>query len=176
MRLASRFITPAVCLALGFGLGAATWSLTPSVNAQNTPPADFVPKTVDISDANAEKIKQASEAISVAHQALLQDGKYKPAVRTMNAYVILAGGVDALADLESGRGVDPITFAGLYNGEGIDEVLPHLGKDSMGRLTYKGKLVRMYPVERMRDLEQHRLAILDRAAGGTGTLGDLLSQ
>ena len=176
MRPASRIVTPAVCLALGFGLGAATWNLTPSVNAQTTAPSNSAPKTVDISEANAEKIKQASEAIAVAHQALVQDGKAKPAVNTINAYVVLAGGVDALADLESGRGVDPITFAGLYNGEGVDEVLPHLGNDSMGRLTYKGKLVRMYPIERMRELEQHRLAILDRAAGGSGSLGDLLAQ
>ena len=172
---ATRLATPLICGLFGFGLGFLAWNFTSPVHAQADPAAnatDSSGETVEISLGDAEKLKQAEEAIAVAQTALIQDGRYVPAIRSPNAYAVLHGGVDAIADLESGRGVDPVTFAGLYQGDALDSVLPHLGRDTLGRLTYKGKLVRMYPVERMRELDAVKAAILDLAAGGAGVIGE----
>ena len=172
---ATRLAAPLICGLFGFGLGFLTWNFTSTAQAQADPAAkaaDTSGEKVDISLGDAEKIKQADEAIAVAQTALVQDGRYVPAIRSPNAYAVLHGGVDAIAELESGRGVDPVTFAGLYKGDALDSVLPHLGRDTLGRLTYKGKLVRMYPVERMRELEATKTAILDLAAGGAGIIGE----
>jgi hypothetical protein len=77
----------------------------------------------------------------------------------MNTYAIMVGGVDALDDLESGRGVDPETFAALYAGDAIDEVAQHLSRDEDGRLTYKNRPLRIYPVSRLKKLHSQRLVI-----------------
>ena len=60
--------------------------------------------------------------------------------------------MDAVADLDSGQGVDPVTFAGLYAGRAIQEVADHLSYDEEGRLLYKNKVVRMYSIERLKRL------------------------
>ena len=59
------------------------------------------------------------------------------------------GGLDATKDLEDGRGVDPETFASLYAGRASDAIEPHIAVDDQGRLTYKGKLIRMYSRDRL---------------------------
>ena len=69
-----------------------------------------------------------------------------------NSFLVSTGGGDAVADLESGRGVDPETFAALYADLATDEIAQHLAKDGEGRLTYKGKLVRIYPIARLKEL------------------------
>jgi hypothetical protein len=158
---------PSVCLVLG-GFVGGVWFSAPfaTVSAQPTTPEATGAEPVDISEANAEKIKQATDAVATAEVALEQDGLYKRAIRGMNAYAVFAGGLDAVADLESGRGVDPITYAGLYAGLATDEVIVHLANDATGRLTYKGKLVRMYPPELMKRLNNRQASILAVAAGG----------
>jgi len=163
-----RFTSSAGLVAAGAVLGIVLSQPIGSSTAQAPPvaaAAESAGPAVDISEANGEKIKQASDALGTAQAALVQDVLYKPAVGGLNAYAVLAGGVDALADLESGRGVDPITFAGLHTGLAVDEVTPHLAFDANGRLTYKGKLVRMYPADRMRAMTQRQADILTLTAG-----------
>ncbi len=101
-------------------------------------------------DETQRKIQAANDALKIAMEALKAESLYTPATRNMNVYGVLTGGLNAIDDLESGRGVDPETFADLYSGQANDEVLGHLGKDDQGRLTYKNKIVRLYPVSRLK--------------------------
>ena len=57
-------------------------------------------------------------------------------------------------------GVDPETFAALYAGLASPEVRQSLARDAQGRLTYKNKVIRMYPIARLKQafLERDRLA------------------
>ena len=57
---------------------------------------------------------------------------------------------DAISDLETGRGVDPETFAALYAEQATDEVRLKLTRDDQGRLLYNGKLVQMYSISRLK--------------------------
>lgn len=160
-------LAPPTCLALA-GFAAGVWCSHPfaTVAAQVTDPQGTGTEQVDISEANAEKIKQAVDTVATAEVALEQDGLYKRAIRGSNPYAVFAGGLDAVADLEGGRGVDPVTFAGLHTGLATDEVQVNLAYDANGRLTYKGKLVRMYPPELMKKINNRQASILAVAAGG----------
>ena len=153
---------PAVGLLL-VGFGAGVWTATPAtpLAAQQGDPV-----TVNVSEDTAEKIKQASGSVAVAQAALEQEGLYIPAIRTKNAYAVFCGGLDAVSDLEKGRGVDPITFAGLHVGLAVDDIAVNLGTDENGRLTYKGKLVRIYSIDHLKELEARQAAVLDISAGG----------
>ena len=60
--------------------------------------------------------------------------------------------------LVAGFGVrTPETFAALYAGLAATEVQEHIDKDSQGRVTYKGKVVQMYPIRRLTQLFKERL-------------------
>lgn len=104
-----------------------------------------------------ERIKASVDALRQAASQLRQDNRYRLATKGLNSFAITAGGVDAIADLESGRGVDPETFAGLYAGMALPEVSDQLDKDEQGRLTYKGRVVRMYPISRLQQMFQQRI-------------------
>ncbi|MEO2019316.1 MAG: hypothetical protein ABGZ53_33700 [Fuerstiella sp.] len=88
-----------------------------------------------------------------------------------NYFAVSVGGIDAIRDLEEGRGVDPETYAALYAGYARPEVAKHLNlrktesttgalllriEDSDGRLRYKGTAVRLYSPIRLRELFQRR--------------------
>jgi len=112
--------------------------------------------TVGPSDEAQRKILAAHEALKAAMEALKAESMYTPATRGMNVYGILTGGVNAIDDLEAGRGVDPETFADLYSDLANDEVQQHISKDADGRLTYKNKLIRIYPTSRLKRLYSQR--------------------
>lgn len=112
-----------------------------------------------------DKIKSAQKAIEVAQLALISDGKYQPVVTGFNAFAVSCGGVDALKDLEEGRGVDPETFAALYAGQAIQTYSKHLKTDDRGRLTYKDKVVRMYSISRIKKLYARRAELAERKSG-----------
>ena len=131
-----------VVLSVGYVWGRHDATLVPSVSAQDAPAGP--------AEETQRKIQAANDALKIAMEALKAESLYNPATRSMNVYGVLSGGIDAIADLESGRGVDPETFAGLYSDQANDEVLPHLGKDSEGRLTYKNKIVRLFPITRLK--------------------------
>lgn len=129
-----RFSQALALLAAGYALA---W-LTPAgpLSAQST----------TLSDENLERLRLAQINLGTVQSTLVSQGAYVPAIRGLNPYATMSGGTDAIAGLESGRGVDPITFAGLHAGLANDEVAPRLGEDEQGRLTYNGRIVRMHSV------------------------------
>ncbi len=143
-------------VALGYVLGSNGVFQSPPVQAQ-----------VQVSDSGLEKeteekIKLAREALVAARDALVAEGRYATVTdpSVINAYAILTGGVNAINDLESGRGVDPETFAALYADLAEGELRENLARDAEGRLTYKSKVVRMYPIARLKQdfLRRHQIA------------------
>jgi hypothetical protein len=112
-----------------------------------------------LSEETKAKIKAAADAMNAAVEALKLDQAYTSATKGLNTFGVLVGGFDSLKDLEDGRGVDPETFAALYAGLAADEIAEKVGRDPEGRVTYNGRLVRMYPVSRIRALYSARAAI-----------------
>ena len=102
---------------------------------------------IDLSDDTQAKIRAAADALKAAGDALTNDQKYNPATKGVNAFSILSGGRDVIEDLDNGAIVDPETYASLYADLAVDTVAVHLGRDSENRLTYKGKVIRIYPVQ-----------------------------
>lgn len=134
---------------LGFLAGTMQWS------AQSTAVAQF--EDDGASEEVAKSITAAYSALQTVRSNLNQEGRYTPATKILNATALMAGGIDAMADLESGKGVDPETFGGLYAGQATDEVSIDLDTDENGRLTYKGKVIRMYSIERLKNFYKERL-------------------
>lgn len=102
------------------------------------------------------KITAGLDAIKVAADALKREGRYNPATRGLNLFGVSVGGLNARDDLDKGRGVDPETFAALYAGQASGEVEEHIARDDQGRVTYKGKVVRLYPISRLIRLFKER--------------------
>lgn len=149
MRFLIRAGLGAGLVAVGYVLGASGILQPGTAGAQESQPSQ-------LSDETSQKIKDAYQALQTAQRALEDDGRYTSAIEGVNSFAVTVGGVDALGDLRSGRGVDPETFAGLYAGRAIDEVAADLGRDEQGRLTYKNKLVRMYSISRLKQLFAER--------------------
>ena len=152
-------------LAVVFGLGVLVGQARlvgtearPAV-AQEETPDNFKVDQLDI--ATQTQLKSAYDSVKGASSALAGEGRVTDALRTPNALGVTCGGIDALKDLEEGRGVDPETFAGLYAGFANENVIPKLGRDDQGRVTYDGNVVRLYSPERLKRLFQRRLTIRD---------------
>jgi hypothetical protein len=107
--------------------------------------------------------RHARIEIEKLSDALAAEKKYLPATDGDNFFSLLVGGVDALRDLEEGRGVDPETFAGLYAGRALPEVTKHLERDENGRIRYKGNIVRLYSQERLKQMFRLRDVLVSRA-------------
>jgi hypothetical protein len=123
----------------------------------------FSPKDVHAQAAGEkstkDKVKDAQKAVSNAQRALEADKTYQPVINGINAFATTVGGVDVLKDLEEGRGVDPETFAGLYAGQILAKHEMHLDKNANDQLTYKGKVIRMYSIDRLKKLYAKRVEI-----------------
>ena len=91
----------------------------------------------------------------------------------INFFGVSVGGINALRDLEEGRGVDPETFAALYAGFAVPSVAKHLNlkkrlvtggrldlqiESADGRLRYKGAAVRLYSRQRLSEMFARRAA------------------
>ncbi|MCA9035575.1 MAG: hypothetical protein KDA91_10615 [Planctomycetaceae bacterium] len=100
-----------------------------------------------------QKFQKASNDLS---DSLRGEGVTTTAVEGTNFFAISVGGIDALRDLEEGRGVDPETFAAIYADRANAEISQHIDQDSDGRMRYKGTVIRMYSKERMRDTFRRR--------------------
>jgi hypothetical protein len=148
-----RPIRNCICLLAVFGLGVFfgqnDWIGSTEIQAQGVGGA--------ASDEVTREVTAAYTALQNAKSALAQEDRYTSATVPLNVSAIMSGGVDAIGDLESGRGVDPETFAALYAEQATDEIAAELEKDELGRLTYKGKVVRMYSVSRLKQMFQERL-------------------
>jgi len=103
-------------------------------------------------NAIRDRLRDTDRNISETMQVLQDEKRYLPAIQGLNAFATSVGGVDAVADLESGQGVDPETFAGLYAGQALAEVAEHLARDGEGHMTYKNKIVRIYSSTRLKQL------------------------
>jgi hypothetical protein len=112
-----------------------------------------------------DKLRSAEQALAEAMQMLQDEKRYVPAIQGLNAFATTVGGVDAIADLESGQGVDPETFAGLYAGQAVPEVAEHLAHDAQGRVTYKSRVVRLYNPTRLKQLFAARVEFAPAGAG-----------
>ena len=121
------------------------------------------------SDEVTREVTAAYTALQNAKSALAQEDRYTSATKTLNVSAIMSGGVDAIGDLEAGRGVDPETFAALYADQATDEIAAELDKDEQGRLTYKGKVVRMYSVSRLKRMYQERLRFTGTEEAASGS-------
>ncbi len=151
MRSLQKTALAAVLFGLGYLAGTAQTDSIETVHAQGAADANAP------SDAVTKEIGTVYTALQSAKDILSQEGRYVPATKTLNVSAIVAGGVDAVADLEAGRGVDPETFAALYADQASDDIRPEIATDEHGRLTYKGKVIRMYSVSRLKLMYQERL-------------------
>lgn len=142
----------ALMMSLGYVLGQADVG-TQFVNAQQP--------SGGVAEDTANKIREANRRLVDAMEALKSDGRYEAITEGPNAFLILAGGGNAREDLESGRGVDPETFAGLYAGRAIPEVKDLLGKDEQGRLTYNDEVIRIYSKSRLQRILANRVKLTE---------------
>jgi hypothetical protein len=146
MRRTTTILGGLLIFAVGYAAGTSQWSLIRAAaafdDAQQAP-------AIELADETRSKIHEARLALQDAMGALESEGRYSAITDGLNAFLVLSGGGNAMEDLESGHGVDPETFAALYAGQAIPEVDDHLAKDDQGRLTYKGKVVRMYSQSRL---------------------------
>lgn len=147
MRMLLRGGVGLALVAVGYVLGVS--------GILDSPPAQAQQVEQDASGLNADtqdKIKAAYTALLAAREALAADGRYEPITdeSTLNVWGILTGGVDAEDDLERGQGVDPETFAALYSDLAAGDVRSDLDRDAQGRMTYKNKVIRMYPIARLK--------------------------
>ncbi|MEQ9410803.1 MAG: hypothetical protein RIK87_24035 [Fuerstiella sp.] len=142
------------------------------------------PAAAQGNDENLEDISHLSaetrRVFNRADRAIKDLNGYLRAIRFENTamigtnyFAVSVGGIDAIKDLEEGRGVDPETFAALYAGFAIPSVGKHLNltrvRDARGhvqmaidaadgRLRYKGAVLRLYSPERLRELFDRRVS------------------
>jgi hypothetical protein len=127
------------------------------------------PQSESLPEAVTARIRDANHAVADAMQALQEEKRYVPAIQGVNAFAATVGGVDAVADLESGQGVDPETFAGLYAGQALPDIAERLARNAEGHLTYKNNSIRIYSATRLGQLFALRakFAPVSAASGAT---------
>lgn len=162
MRWAFYGLSACGLLAVGYLAGANGVGLPASAHAQDQ---------VGPTEETVTKVQEALDGLKIAMNQLSSEGLYQPATTGINAFAISVGGVDALADLESGRGVDPETYAALYAGMATEEVAENLGTDEEGRLTYRDQVVRMYPISRLKRAFEARMSLAGQGPGAFPTTG-----
>jgi hypothetical protein len=163
MKLYKRMALGTGLLTVGYLLGSL--GLFSAVRAQE---GDAGP-----TDDSVKKIVAANDALKAAIDQLKLESRYEVATKGINSYAVMVGGLNAKEDLESGRGVDPETFAALYTAAYDvkklnlkDETLADwvdvslLDYDAEGRLTYQNKVVRIYPVSRLKKLSTQRRVLI----------------
>ncbi len=156
MMTTGRWLSAIGLVGLGFLLGRMDFHTVSVIRAQD---AD----ATGPSDETTKKIQLANDALKAAAESLKNESLYIAATKPINVLGILSGGINAVDDLESGRGVDPETFAALYADEATDDVKLHLGKDEDGRLTYKNKVLRIYPISRLKKMNAQRKVVTGEA-------------
>lgn len=111
--------------------------------------------------ANYQKFRKSATDL----QASLQGENLNvSATEDPNFFAISVGGIDAIRDLEEGRGVDPETFAAIYADRVTTEVRAALDTDADGRIRYKGTVIRLYSKERLNEVFNRRKQVDLRAS------------
>jgi len=147
-----QLLLAALLLGIGYVAGISGISL-PQVTAQDAEPL--------VSEQVGNKIRDAQRRLQDAKEALEAEGKYEAITEGINAYLVFTGGGNAREDLESGRGVDPETFAGLYAGKALPEIQTLLGLNEHGQITYNNEVVRLYSKSRLQKLFTQRTQIIE---------------
>jgi hypothetical protein len=157
-------------IAFGFVLGSCNhFGPVEAQEAANAPTDDTIKKIIELNG----KMKATVESLRL-------ESRYESATKEINTFAVMVGGLNVKEDLESGHGVDPETFAALYVAAYdikklniTDESLAdwvdksQLGYDADGRVTYGNKVVRIYPVAKLKKLRAERLALLSEGKLGT---------
>lgn len=149
----------ALLVGVGYLWGVSGIGLRTLTAQDQQPPPDL-----NVSEQTANKIREANRRLNEAKEALEAEGKYETITEGLNSFLVMTGGGNARQDLESGRGVDPITFAALYAGRAIPEVQTLLGTDDQGRITYNNEVVRMYSKSRLEKLFANQSKIIELGA------------
>lgn len=140
-------------VAIGYVLGASRTFAPRPVEAQqllDMPSLDTI-----------GKIKTVNDAVVSAAADLKAESMYRDAATVPNPFGVLVGGLDAMEDLRTGRGVDPMTYAALHAGLGTEEVKLDIAKNARGQLTYKDRVITMYSVDRLKKLFAKQQRLLD---------------
>lgn len=116
---------------------------------------------VGVTEETANKIRDAHRRLTDAMEALQAQGRYEAVTEGINSFLVLSGGGNAREDLESGRGVDPETFAALYAGRALPEIQDLLDTDEQGRITYNDEVVRMYSKARLQRIFANRIQLTE---------------
>ena len=153
MRSVRRYFPLVGVLALGYVLGAGHVLSIDQAGAQADPVADAEEQ---LSEEAIERLDAFNSAMKLAVDTLKQEDRYTSVTKGVNSFAVAAGGIDAVKDLEAGRGVDPVTFGALYAGMADDEIAAEIRTDDQGHVTYKEKVVRMYSVSRLKEYFQKR--------------------
>lgn len=162
MKRVFSFIRPAAML-VGLAISSAA--------AQEKPVVE-----IGIPEEIAHKVRIAQDALEEVQGVLETENLYVPAVDGLNPAAIMAGGLNALEDLNGEGGVDPFTFVGLYEGHAIDEVREFIERDpESDRLKYKDRIVRLYPLAKLKTLYHQELGVQPVAAPAPLS-ADLLSR
>jgi len=161
--MVQRLVCSLALVGVGYFLGTSD-VLQPAHTSAQPPSAneDEQNQAVPLANETVQQIQMASEALTQAMETLRLEGRYNPAAVPMNPFLILTGGGDAIEDLEQGNGVDPITFAQLYAGMAMREVGDEITRDEQNRLLYKGRLIRMYSIERLQKRYEMHQRILEK--------------
>jgi hypothetical protein len=157
MRGFARTVSCLSLVSVGYVIGALHFSRPASLRAE--PQSEGLPNPI------RDRLRETNRVLAESMQVLMDDRRYVPAIQGLNAFAISAGGVDAIADLESGQGVDPETFAGIYAGQALAEVAEHIRRDAEGHMTYKNKIVRLYSPTRLKELFAARAEFAPVGAG-----------
>lgn len=152
MQRVSWTVFAVLLLGIGYLCGASGLSIR-TVAAQD--------EETGLSEQTGNKIRDAHRRLQEAKEALEADGKYEAITDGINSFLVFTGGGNAREDLESGRGVDPETFAGLYAGRALPEIQTLLGVNEHGQITYNDEVVRLYPKSRLQKLFALRLQIIE---------------
>ena len=165
MRRTAVVVCGVALFAAGFVCGQLDSAVPSTLNAQADEPAQLTPDAL-------VAYQKARKAVSDLNDTFIAAGFSTAAASDVNYFSVSVGGIDAMRDLEEGRGVDPETFAALYAFEdqelgatgkservfkrfGVD-VSQHLDSDDHGSVRYKGKVVQMYSTERLNQLFKRR--------------------
>jgi hypothetical protein len=105
------------------------------------------------------KLGAAITALTEAADGLKADGHYETITQGVNSFLVLSGGGNAKADLESGQGVDPETYGALYAGLVIPELADQITKDDGGRLVFNGQVIHMYSKSKLQRVYANRLKL-----------------
>lgn len=164
MKSSMRFLAACSLLATGYFLGNVSISSIASAQLEESIPSEDAVK----------KIRDVNTALKNAVIQLKTESKYESVTKEVNAFAVMVGGIDVKEDLESGRGVDPETFAalnvlmfdlkknGIRNDSLADWVdVDQFSYDAEGRLMYKGKILRIYSISKLRRLNAQRHVVLE---------------